>query len=276
MPRRKTSSSANKLSNGRGRGHGENYKPFLYTREVPSLGKADRIKGWKTGRVHHLLSTLESNYFYVLEWSPYIIDIREQFPLPLEATQNIAERLSIRHPTNPKTKIPEVVTTDFLIDIDIAGSTVLKARSTKYSKDLSDLRTLEKLEIERTYWHERGTDWGIATELDVPKALASNVEWIHTARDPDDAPDLAKDHLSFLITELTSQMISMPTTSLAKVCMAVDIQMGLGGGTCLWVAKHLIATRQWQVDMTIRISPDKTLKFVQSVVPTLTKGSKNG
>lgn len=38
--------------------------------------------------MHHFLSKLETNYFYWLDWSPIVSDIREQYPLlPLEETR---------------------------------------------------------------------------------------------------------------------------------------------------------------------------------------------
>jgi ABC-type multidrug transport system fused ATPase/permease subunit len=70
---------------------------------VASQGLASRIKGWKTGRVHHLLSELETSYFYLLEWSLSVLDIREQFPLlPLEETLAIADQCGIAHPNDPR------------------------------------------------------------------------------------------------------------------------------------------------------------------------------
>jgi len=224
------------------------------------MGKSSRIKGWKTGRVHHFLSTLESNYFYVLEWSLLVLDIREQYPLPLDATQKIAERLSIKHPFNVKAKEPAVLTTDFLIDVENDGNTVLKARSIKYASDLNDLRTIEKLEIERTYWTEQGVDWGIVTEFEVPKDLAKNIEWLHSALDPSEAPGLSAKEIPFLENELYEQLAAKPTATLAQIGMEFDKRLGLRGGTALWVVRHLIASRQWEVDMMGRISPRQSLK----------------
>ena len=61
--------------------------------------------GWKHGRIHHLLSRPETNYFYCVEWEDRVVDIREQFPLlPQEDTQRIARSLGIkRHPKDPVT-----------------------------------------------------------------------------------------------------------------------------------------------------------------------------
>lgn len=264
MPKRKTSGSANKLEKGRGQGHGLDYTPFLYTREVPSRGLATRIKGWKTGRVHHFLSILERNYFYTLEWSPLIVDIREQFPLPLESTLKIAERLSIKHPFDPKAKEHAIVTTDFVIDVQAGGRTTLNARSTKYSNDLNDLRTIEKLEIERTYWQEQGVEWGIVTEREVPIELSKNVEWVHSALDASEAPGLTLQEIRFLEDELFLEMTAKPSATLAQVGMELDRRLGQRGGTALWVIRHLIATRRWEVDMTTIIVPNRPLKMMRT------------
>lgn len=56
-----------------------------------------------------------------------------------------------------------------------------------------------------------------------------------------------------------SEIITAPDNSLAKVCLSIDARFGLKGGASLWVAKHLIATRQWEVDMMIKIDPSRPL-----------------
>jgi hypothetical protein len=74
------------IAEGRGQGHGKNYAPWLRARDVPSNGYVNRILGWKTTRRHEFLSNLEASYFYLLEWSPFVSDVREQFPLNLDET----------------------------------------------------------------------------------------------------------------------------------------------------------------------------------------------
>ena len=87
--------------------------------DVSSLGRSTRLRGIKTGRKHEFFSDLERNYFYLTEYSNFIFDIREQFPLlPLEETIVIADELGIKHPTDPKTNEPVVMTTDFLLTMD--------------------------------------------------------------------------------------------------------------------------------------------------------------
>ncbi len=260
MPRRKTTKDSNKLKQGRGQGHGESYKPFLTVRDVPSQGLCHRIKGYKTNRTHHFLSNLERDYFHILEWSPIVVDIREQYPLELAETLSISERLGIRHPADPKTKEPVIMTTDFLIDFLVEGGRSQKARSIKMSSDLSSGRTIEKQEIERTYWTERKIDWGIVTELDIPRTLTKNIQWIHNAMVPGGGPDMSPQMMVQAEIALFDQMQDS-RMSMAEAASAVDALLGLKPGTGLFLVRYLIATRQWIVDLAAPIPPDQPLRF---------------
>lgn len=112
-----------RIKAGRGQGRGREYKPWLDVHDVPSLGKSTRVRGWTTGRVHHLLSLGEERYFYLLDWSEIVVDIREQYPLlPLDETLAIARRLGFVHPRHPRTKEPIVMTTDFLLTVSVRRS----------------------------------------------------------------------------------------------------------------------------------------------------------
>lgn len=247
-----------RIDSGRGQGKGSSYKPWLLIQDVPSIGLATRIKGWKTSRVHHFLSNLELNYFYVLEWSSIVTDIREQYPLlPREETLAIASNCGIRHPQEPKTQIPIVMTCDFFITI--AGNIQEKevVRTVKSGKDLQSKRTREKLEIERLYWSQRGIDWGIVTDQEIPLILAKNVEWLHPFKNLGDlelSQNLIDRIAKFLVKGLANSQ-----TPLVKITNFCDDQLGLLPGTSLSVVRYLIANRLWLVDMNQPIQPDKPL-----------------
>ncbi|MBD0345736.1 MAG: TnsA endonuclease N-terminal domain-containing protein [Coleofasciculus sp. Co-bin14] len=248
-----------RISDGRGQGRGSDYKPWLLVQDVPSQGLATRIKGWKTKRVHHLLSNLELNYFYVLEWSPVVFDIREQYPLlPLEETLAIAEQSGIRHPTDPKTKEPVVMTTDFFITVPRSIEVIEQARTLKTAKDLQSKRTVEKLEIERCYWHNRNIDWGIVTEQEIPQALAKNVDWLHAFFRIEDLSPLSETEIRRIATALTLRM-AQGNAVLTDLTAECDDKLGLQPGTALSVSRHLIANRRWLVDMNKPIQPNKSL-----------------
>jgi hypothetical protein len=248
------SSDKSKLQSGRGQGHGENYKPYLTPRDFGSSGLSVRIKGWHSDRIHHFLSSLEVAYFYVLTWSKKINDIREQYPLPLEKTLAIAQRLSINHP--PQNMSPTVMTTDFLIDENINKRDVLLARTIKYCCDLDDFRTIEKFEIERTFWHEnRGTNWGIVTERDIPMGLAHNIKWLYPSVYIEDLPNIDTEDIDYYERKLHSVLSTHCSIPLSKVCLKTDQLLGLVPGISLSVARYLIATRRWHVDIMKKIEP---------------------
>lgn len=237
------------ISEGFGQGTLINYKPWLQVRDVPSSGVCSRVKGWTTGRVHEFFSQNELRYFYLLDWSMVVVDIREQYPLlPLSETLLLAKELGISHPANPRTQKPIAMTTDFAITVRQSVGVTQQARTIKPKETLSSTRTLEKLEIERCYWQRRGISWGIVTESEIPQTFASNVAWVHPFRDRDTLA-LSSQQIE-AITQLLTQAVVGSSLPLATITTDCDERLGLQAGTSLCVVRHLIATRQWLVDMT--------------------------
>jgi hypothetical protein len=116
------------LKEGRGTGSGADYKPWLTIQDVSSSGRVSRVHGRKTHRLHHFLSDHETSFFFLLDWSDAVVDIREQFPLDRDITRRIAAEMGIRHPADTKTKVDIVMTTDFLVDIRGSQGTKLMPR----------------------------------------------------------------------------------------------------------------------------------------------------
>jgi hypothetical protein len=250
-----------RLKEGRGQGRGADYQPWLHIQDVPSQGLATRVKGWKTGRCHHFLSKLECQYFYILEWSSIVSDIREQYPLELSETLAIAERLGIKHPTDPRTRQPIVMTTDFVNTINQAGKLIDQARSIKYSHDLSSDRTLEKLEIERVYWSERKIDWGIVTEHEFELILATNVSWVHPYRETT-ALSPATVAVIRRVEAVLTPRVNEQRSPLRELTDACDDQLGLSPGMSLTVVRYLIANRRWRAEMNQPINPAQPLILI--------------
>jgi hypothetical protein len=246
---------------GKGQGRGTDYSPWLTVQDVPSQGLATRIRGYKTKRVHHLLSKLETDFFCLLEFSPGVIDIREQFPLlPLEETLAIAEACDVRHPTDPKSQEAVVMTTDFVITGLRQRKQEEVARTIKYSQDLEAKRTLEKLEIERRYWQSHQVDWGIVTEREIPPVLVQNCRLLRDYLEPSekDLPNGEIETLAKFLTEKVKQQAAV----LRTIALDCDRQLGFAQGTSLAVAYHLIATRQWQIDWQLPLDSGKPLMLL--------------
>jgi hypothetical protein len=250
------------IAQKRSQGEGANYKPWLTIQDVPSQGLCHRIKGWKNGRVHHLFSNLEANIFYTYEWSPLIVDIMEQYALlPQEETLAIAKEIGVRHPADPRTHYPIVMTTDFFLRIKRGLHYEYQARTAKYESDLKDLRTLEKLEIERRYWRARNIDWDILKETDLSMPLVENVKWFHPLFRLMDLYPLTQSSINEIADELTRRVLrdDLPLRHITRAC---DAELQLQSGWSLTVVRHLLANRYWQVDMSKLIRPFERLALL--------------
>ncbi|AHF05824.1 heteromeric transposase endonuclease subunit TnsA [Desulfitobacterium metallireducens] len=250
-----------RINEGRGQGEGSDYIPWLKIQDVPSLGTVSRVKGWKTGRTHHLMSrNNELMYFYLLEWSPIVTDIREQYPLlPIERTLEIAESFNIEHPKDPHSKENIVMTTDFMITVDRGNGRELWARTIKPVEDLGK-RVLEKFRIEHKFYEEQGIDWGIVTNQVIPRTLALNIEKIHDAYWIDNHGNIDEKIISLVAPTLFNTLKDSSLT-LSKEALLQDKVYGFESGTCLFIVKHMLARKRWFTDMNNDINFNSHLQL---------------
>lgn len=266
MAKRKRLMDINKLiKEGRGTGKGPEYKPWIRIQDVPSLGRSSRIKGIKTGRQHEFLSDMERNYFYILEYSDIVEDIREQYPLlPIEDTILIADELGIEHPKNPKTGELVVITTDFLVTVNYNNRLYDVARTIKSKVDLLDKRISEKFEIERVYWERKGINWGAVTDEDIDKVIASNISLVHAYKDIsmiDSFYGIEVNELKDLIYEFVKRIIDNSKT-MRTICKEFDDEMCLEKGSSLCIFKYLIINKIIEIDITEKINVNKNISNI--------------
>jgi len=251
------------VKQGRGQGEGENYIPWFTAKQVSSIGKTFRPKGVKNGREHLFLSEWEYFYFLLLDWSDMVTDVREQFPLldsqldNIEETIEIARILDVEHPIEPSTNELKVITTDFLVKL-VDGSEV--AVSFKPFKKIT-AREVEKMEIERIYWERRGVIWELITDRDVPVTYAKNVEQVHSVY------DLSKYQITestiAKVKRLMDPQIMKRLRKLTDITNEVDDKLGLLPGNSLTIARHLIITKKWIVNMEQPIDFNVPLQIIQ-------------
>ena len=236
------------LAEGRGQGTLAEYKPWVQIQDFPSKGVVSRVKGLKTGRVHHLMSNLELSFFYLLDWSDKSSDIREQFPLiDISDAIDIADRCGIRYPYDNISGFPYVLTTDFLVTTDNG----LVARSVKPSVELSRPRVREKLEIERRYWQKRGVDWRIVTENEIPRIKVRNIEWLLSGCNFSDIVtdgEKARDCEEYFIN-----LYDDGNCTVVAVIQHVEILYGLSAGAGMALFKMLIRQKRIPIDLNKEI-----------------------
>ncbi len=276
--RTRTSQVEKWIKEGRGSGVGADYKPWLNIQDVSSLGRSTRLKGIKTNRQHEFLSDLERNYFYLSEYSDFVVDIREQYPLlPLEETIVIADELGIKHPTNPKTQEPVVMSTDFLLTVDKGEGLVELARTIKMKDELLKERVIEKFEIERVYWERRQIDWGIVTELEIPKEMARNISYIHGYYDIqlyDTFQNMNPQHIEDLAIALLQRILN-ENKSIRETTNVFDKETHLPFGSGMTLFYYLLAQKIIQVDMLEPINVERPI-VIQSIDENRLKKVKYG
>ncbi len=263
--RKRVNNIDNMLKKGYGTGRGNEYKPWIKIQDVPSKGRVTRVKGIKSQRQHELLSDMERNYFYILEYSNPVQDIREQYPLlPIEETISIAEELGIEHPKNPSTGESIVMTTDFLISISIEDGIKEIARTVKQKDDLLNKRVLEKFEIERLYWSRREIDWGIVTDEEINKTLAENISFIQgykSIKEIDGFTEMEPIEIQDLIYEFIKRIVD-DKRSMRNICLQFDKDMSLNSGCGLSIFKYLVMNKIIEIDILNKIDVSKNIQIV--------------
>lgn len=236
------------IREGRGKGVGEGYKPWLTVHDVPSIGIASKHPGWKSNRLHHLLSHNELHCLLIYEWLDSVIDIREQYPMDLNTTLKIAEEAGIKHPVNRESKFPYVMTTDFMITILKDGKEVNVVRTVKPYKELEKRRVIELFEIERCYWQLYNVDWGIVTDKDLPKTLYQNIDWVYSDYRLESTGNLTIED-KILLCEILKDRLENSNGKVAYIARNFDKEQNLEPGTGLSLFKHLVAIKEIKMDM---------------------------
>ena len=162
-------SEKTKAAEHRGEGVLGDYKPWIKTREIMrGTGTRCNVIDPITGKTVHLLSINEMYAYFLLRWDDSVIDIREQFPLDIDATNEIADRLGFARVAKGKIRL----TTDLLVTYTCDGEDRFTAYSIKNDPESLDKRDKEKLIIEKQYWIEKGVPFFMVygDELDAIKA----------------------------------------------------------------------------------------------------------
>lgn len=234
------------------------YQPAVRIWSVSSRGRSHRPFGWTTSRAHHLLSDLEYRVFLILDWARCVIDIREQFPLPIRTTLVIARHAGLSHPWDKGRERYRPVTSDLVYFVRVHGRVIPHVRALKYEESLTKPTQLRSLELERVYWDIRKIDWKIILENQIPLEYVANIEWIHPYRQAMSLYPLTGTEIE-RIQQVLVPVLKRSQDRCCDVTDWCDARMRLPEGTALAVIRYLIANRILVVDMYTRIFPTRPL-----------------
>jgi hypothetical protein len=171
----------------------EAYVQGVTVQSFSSLGQMWRILSRTTGRVHHLMSSLEYKIFIMLDLNPNIVDIETQFQHNIDNSLALAVQLGINHPPQNSTE-KYSLTTDFIVTYQHEYETKLGIYA-KYADDLDFYRTIEKLQLERCSLALLNLPLRIVTDAEIDTFLTRSLEWLMQAK------------LKNLNTEITSEYV---------------------------------------------------------------------
>jgi hypothetical protein len=252
-----------KIKEGHGQGEGADYIPWTTIHDFNSSGWDRSYMGKKTKRRHHLFSNYEFYYCLLLDWSDYVVDIRERYPLfSNEETVRIAESLNLKHKTNQESGVPYVLTSDFFIVTNFDGVYQNKVRTVIESINLERKEVIEKFEIERSYWESRDIDWGIVTEKELPMDIVNNLIWLEESWELNNIIDFSESDISTLI-DILKEKIQAKESTIYKLTASLDKQYRVETGTFLHLFKHLVFKKELRIDIR---KPIKIAKMETSEV----------
>jgi hypothetical protein len=230
------------IKEGRGDGRSRDYKPWLTVRDLPSQGRSHRVYGHKSQRTHHLFSDLELAVFLILEWQPEVVEVREQFPLQIELTLELAAGCGIRHPA--VAGVEQYLSSDFLVDS--RRKTLPKfALQAKRSEDLRKPRVMEKLELERRYWDHKDVPWFLITEKEIPAIVLQNIKWLYPAQ----RDEIAAEDLPQLVETYSYHFAANPNSTLTNIAKKIDVAYEQPPGESLREIRQLLAQRIFTFDI---------------------------
>ncbi len=239
-----------------GLGEGKDYKPWLRVQDVKSRGVRSQIYGRKTQRVHHLLSSIESQLFYLSEFSDSVIDIREQFPLlPLNYTQKIAKIIGVEHPTHPTSGESIVITTDLLLTINTEHGIRYQAISVKPEEGVNDQRVLEKIDIERVCWELLNVPFSFFVGNELTRIQSENIDWAT-------AP-FREDSTFFSEEQVTSALYTLDIGQrfVKDVCDLFTASGITPHDKSLTLLRYLIANKHIDVDLSCDIAEEGMIRI---------------
>lgn len=245
---------------GRGKGEGQNYKPWLYIGDFSSRGRTHDPTGLKTLRPHQLFSDNEHRFFMLLEWCTDVIDIREQYPLERKKTLDVAAEINAPHPYYPGTHVPTVMTVDFMVTRVQNGRTYQQAFNVKSADEAEDERALAKLEVQRETLERQGIEHHLVFETTMPQAKIDHIAWIRGGQRKPNEQEL---YPGFFEEKLTAMAADIATGSfsgsLADYCKRFDSQEGLARGTGLRLARMLMGKKVLRPDFTQPSLPEAAM-----------------
>lgn len=258
------------------------YKPWVNVRQSDTYGQGQEFISHKTGRVHSLLSRGERPTFFYLERDPTVIEIFDQYPLPILDTLELASELNILHPGVYKERkkhggiIPAaVMTTDFLVQKRTSrGQVKLVAYSFKYTSALdpdnthprSVARTEKKLKLEREFWERQRVEFVLEDEVTHNPNLIYNLEFLRQCYLYPSQLDVSNDFYGAVLRDVNQRLNGYPKQTLRQILVAAAKALNIELHQALCLFQKAVYEFELKVDLTVPLELYHPVRMIKSEV----------
>lgn len=223
-----------------------------------SKGRATRIFGYKTKRIHHLQSDNQLRVFLLLEWNDIVKNIEENVELKdLEIIIDNVEDLRLDKFSDKETGQLYQLHTNFLVTTKRNNVEEQVAISVKALSEIERRTVIEKMEIERRFWKNKSIPFYVVTEKEINKQLVDNIKLVREAlidKSIERKRELAE-HLYYFLQENKQKKLN-------DVLAEFDDNVGTKKGTALFIFRYLIGIKEIAVDMEKSIDLNEIIQVL--------------
>lgn len=223
-----------------------------------SKGRATRIFGYKTKRIHHLQSDNQLRVFLLLEWHNIVINIVENVELKdLEIIIDNVEDLRLDKFSDKETGQLYQLHTNFLVTNKRDNVEEQVAISVKSLSEIERKTVIEKMEIERRFWKNKSIPFYVITEKEINKQFVDNIKWVRETlidKNIENKRELAE-QLYYFLQENKQKKLN-------NVLAEFDDNVGTKKGTALFIFRYLIGIKEIAVDMEKSIDLNEIIQVL--------------
>lgn len=238
------------IAEGRGRGSGAEYKPWLQYQDLSSIGRSHRVPGYKTQRVHHLFSDGEWKCFLTLQVDPMVTDIREQFPLDRMATWRCARELGFKHPITTD-GTPYVMTIDFMVTRRVGDRFVNQPLTFKYDPMELTPRENELLAIQHRFFEQNNMTLRVIDENFFNDRIVKNVDRVQAHFDISNFAFVKLVNVSEIARAIQQAIKSAAPMSILEMCRLLASHFLTHPQTVFAVVLHLLSREILETDYAL-------------------------
>ena len=229
------------------------YEPFWRVEDVRSFGNVTKIAHFFTpNRVMHLLSQNELWMYLNLARDRNVVEIYEQYAIPLDYSIPIAKELGVKHPVYVGSKqIPIVQTIDFVSTL-ADGSLV--AHPVKQESDSLRERTMEKLAIQQAYCDLECIEYQLVTSDELRTIRSENLENIYRHRN---AGQFVEHLFRSWLTHLASHLSDNRHERMSTLLQHSAVSSGIDFSTAVSLFYAALWNEQLEMDWGQRLKLEK-------------------